>query len=155
MHVLYTLMKRGKKNILSTKPKTTQNLARKLAKNPPSRIFALVGDLGSGKTTFTQAFLRALGVRGKITSPTFLIFKSYNLKSKIYKTAYHIDCYRLNNPEELLSLGLKKILADPKNIILIEWADRIKKTLPKKGVFWVDFAYGNQENERVLTTSLS
>lgn len=138
--------------------KDTEKFARELAAEMPSRIFALVGDLGAGKTTFTQAFLRALGVKSKITSPTFLIIKNYamptgrqelGIKNQEYKKAYHIDCYRLNNEKELLSLGFKKILADPKNIVLIEWADKIKDSLPKKGVFWVDFTRGNQENESI------
>lgn len=133
--------------------KDTEKIAQKLAKNLPDRIFALVGDLGSGKTTFTQAFLRALGVKEKITSPTFLIIKNYELRISNYKRVYHIDCYRLNNEKELLNLGFTKILADPKNIVLIEWADKVKDLLPKKDVFWVDFTHGSQESERVLTIS--
>mgnify|MGYP001612610690 CR=1 FL=1 len=129
----------------------TEKFAQKLAKEMSGRIFALVGDLGTGKTTFTRAFLRALGVKEKITSPTFLIIKNYELRIMNYGRAYHIDCYRLNNEKELLSLGFKKILADPKNIILIEWADKIRNLLSQKDVFWIDFIHSNKKNERVLT----
>ena len=130
----------------------TQELAQKLAKNLPSRIFALTGDLGSGKTTFVQAFLRALGVAGRITSPTFLIIKNYRLQIKDlrFKRTYHIDCYRIKKPEELLNLGFKEILENPENIILIEWAEKVKDLLPKE-TFWLYFEHSQKENERVIS----
>mgnify|MGYP001596023053 CR=1 FL=1 len=84
--------------ILNSKSVTdTEKFAQKLATKISDRVFALVGDLGAGKTTFVQAFLRALGVRGNITSPTFLIIKNYELRIMNYGRAYHVDCYRLNN----------------------------------------------------------
>lgn len=112
-------------------------------------VLALSGDLGSGKTTFIQGFLRGLGVRRKITSPTFVITKSYKLKTKSYKLGYHIDCYRIKKSKELLDLGLKEILNNLENIVLIEWPERIKKILPKD-LIWIKFEYGEKENERVL-----
>ena len=118
--------------------------------NSNRRIFALVGDLGAGKTTFSQFFLRALGVTESVTSPTFVIMKSYKLKTKNYKLAYHIDCYRLKNPEELLSLGFQEILADKKNIILIEWADRIRSAMPND-TMWIDFNHSGAEGERIIS----
>ena len=133
--------------------KYAEELAASIDKN--RRIFALVGDLGAGKTTFSQFFLRALGVTESVTSPTFVIMKSYKLKTKNYKLAYHIDCYRLKNSEELLSLGFAEILADTKNTILIEWADRVRDILPPKTV-WIDFAHagtvahGGAEGERSI-----
>lgn len=139
--------------------KETQNYAEKLAASVSDtrRIFALVGDLGAGKTTFSQFFLRALGVTESVTSPTFVIMKSYKLKTKNYKLAYHIDCYRLKNSEELLSLGFAEILADTKNTILIEWADRVRDILPSTTV-WIDFAHAGtvayaEETERHISIS--
>ena len=73
---------------------------KKAPKNKGALILALSGDLGSGKTTFAQYFLRALGVKGKITSPTFVIFKRYPLPSKSYAAAYHMDCYRISKPKD-------------------------------------------------------
>lgn len=124
-------------------------------------VLALSGDLGSGKTTFIQGFLRGLGVRRKITSPTFVITKSYKLKAKSYKLGYHIDCYRLKNPKELLGLGLKEILNNPENIVLIEWSERIfvsngKRFLPKQGLtlpknlIRIKFEHGKKINKRIL-----
>jgi len=110
-------------------------------------ILALKGNLGSGKTTFTQGFLKGLGIRKKITSPTFVIQKNYRLRTTHYRRAYHIDCYRIKKSQELLILGIKEIFDNPKNIILIEWPEKIKNILPKER-FNLKFEYGEKENER-------
>ena len=135
--------------------KDTQKLAALLAreisktrfKKNQAVVLALKGNLGSGKTTFTQGFLKGLGVKKKITSPTFVIQKNYKLKDKSYKLAYHIDCYRIKKSQELLILGIKEIFDNPKNIVLIEWPEKIKKILPKER-FDLRFEYGKKENER-------
>ena len=129
----------------------TQKFAQKLAKELPGRVFALSGDLGSGKTTFTQFFLRALGVRGRITSPTFIIIKNYKLRITDYgfKKVYHIDCYRIKSPKELLALDFKEILSDPKNLLIIEWADRIRNLLPTE-TRWIYSEHGKKESERLI-----
>lgn len=134
--------------------KETQKFAEEMAGSIGTgrRIFALVGDLGAGKTTFSRFFLRALGIEESVTSPTFVILKKYripesrilNLESFVY--AYHMDCYRLKNTEELAPLGLMEILANKKNIILIEWADRIRGSLPPNAT-WIDFTHA-AETER-------
>src|SRR3989344_4353440 len=105
-----------------------------------ARILALKGDLGTGKTTFTQGFLKGLGVKGRMSSPTFVLIKTYNLRHTTYDRVYHIDAYRLKKPKELLDLGLKEILEDPKSIALIEWAEKLKRYLPKDAV-WVGFKH--------------
>lgn len=116
-------------------------------------IIGLTGDLGSGKTTFIQGFLKELGVKQRITSPTFVIFKRYEIKDKKYKNVYHIDCYRLNKPEEILKLDFKEIIDNPENIVLIEWAEKLKKVLPKK-IDWINFEYGKKSNERKIIAKL-
>ena len=95
-------------------------------------IIALEGDLGSGKTTFIQGLAQGLKVKENILSPTFVIQKDFSLLLKNYKSLYHIDAYRLKNPEELLELGFKDLIRNPENIIVIEWADKVKKILPKE-----------------------
>ncbi|MEE8131555.1 MAG: tRNA (adenosine(37)-N6)-threonylcarbamoyltransferase complex ATPase subunit type 1 TsaE [Candidatus Paceibacterota bacterium] len=105
-------------------------------------ILALTGELGSGKTTFIQGFLRAVGVKKRITSPTFIIIRRYN-------HIYHIDCYRIKKPKEILDLGLKEIINNPQNIVLIEWADNIKKLLPRNTI-WIRFKHGDKEKERII-----
>lgn len=124
--------------------------------NKSALVLALKGDLGSGKTTFTQGFIRGLGIRKKITSPTFVLFKSYKLQAKSYKLKatshkriYHIDCYRLRQAKELMDLGLKEILVNPQNIVLIEWPEKIIKHLPKNAV-QIEFKHGEKENERII-----
>ncbi len=113
-------------------------------------IIALSGNLGAGKTTFARGFLRVAGVRSKITSPTFTLIKNYSInKLSNYKKIYHIDCYRIHKLKELIDFGLKELFENPKNIILIEWPERIQRALPKN-IIKVKFKYGKKENERII-----
>jgi len=118
-------MKVISKSIAETK-KIAANLAKKVLKlkRKKAAVIGLVGELGSGKTVFTQGFAKGLGLQAKIVSPTFILMRRHG-------NFYHFDAYRLNNPKEILSLGFKKIINNPENIVLIEWADKIKKILPK------------------------
>lgn len=118
-------------------------------------VLALRGDLGAGKTTFIQGFAGGLGVKEKILSPTFVILKIFKVAKKIRPTnrsfsyLYHLDCYRIGGPKEILDLGFKKIINNPENIVVIEWAERIKKILPKSAV-WLDFEWLDR-NKRKIT----
>ena len=105
-------------------------LAGELEPGEEATIIALIGDLGAGKTTFAQAFAHALGVREHITSPTFVIEKRYPLSGQKFRTLVHIDAYRLDTPEELMKLGWNGTTSDPENIVLVEWADKIRPILP-------------------------
>jgi tRNA threonylcarbamoyladenosine biosynthesis protein TsaE len=127
-------------------------MADKIKKAPNNKralILALSGDLGSGKTTFAQYFLRSLGVKGKITSPTFVISKRYTLNAKPHSVAYHIDCYRIKNSKDFKVFDLKDIFNVSQNIILIEWPERIKKVLPRDTI-WLNFEHGEKPNERII-----
>ena len=135
--------------------KETQGLGRMLAgKFKNGLIIALSGDLRAGKTTFTQGFLKGLNVKGPYTSPTFLIIKQYHVshsakhKTKNKNEIYHIDAYRIGS-EDIISLGWKEIIANPKNIVIIEWADRIKRIIPKSAL-WIKFEW-TDENKRKIT----
>lgn len=119
------------------------------ARDKYALILALKGDLGAGKTTFAQGFLRGLGVRGRVNSPTFVLMKRFKIKSGGFKNAYHIDCYRVKKSAELSSLGLKEIFENPENIVLVEWPEKLKKYLPKD-VVWVGFGHGREENKREI-----
>ena len=101
-------------------------------------VVALKGDLGSGKTSFIQGLAQGLKIKENILSPTFVIQKDFSLALKNYKNFYHIDAYRLKGPEELLELGFKDLIKNPQNLIVIEWADRIEKILPRS-VLKMDF----------------
>jgi tRNA threonylcarbamoyladenosine biosynthesis protein TsaE len=129
---------------ITNSAKQTQKIAEKLAKKivSPIAIFnkgerrgsslvlALEGELGSGKTTFVQGIARGLGIKENITSPTFVVLKKFQVSSFKFHFFYHIDCYRLEKPEDLLDLGIEKILLDRHNIVVIEWAEKIQKILP-------------------------
>ncbi|MBU4348090.1 tRNA (adenosine(37)-N6)-threonylcarbamoyltransferase complex ATPase subunit type 1 TsaE [Patescibacteria group bacterium] len=115
-------------------------------------VIALSGELGSGKTAFVQGFIKALGVKSHIPSPTFVIYRKYKIKDKDY-FVYHFDLYRIQKSKEIVDLGFKKIInplaGKSRNIVLIEWPEKIKKILPKNTV-WIDFKHGENEKERII-----
>lgn len=121
----------------------------KLKKNSKALVLGLKGELGGGKTTFLQGFARGLGIKQRILSPTFVILKRFKIKDLRFKNFYHIDCYRLNRDKEILALGFKEIISDKKNIVAVEWAERIKKILPKDAI-WIKFDFID-ENKRKIT----
>lgn len=95
-----------------------------------SHIFALSGELGAGKTTFIQGFAKGLGIDQKIISPTFILMRKYNAKEK---SLYHLDLYRLEGDveKEARNLGLFDIWEDTGNVVLIEWAEKLKTKWPE------------------------
>src|SRR5437870_249849 len=97
-----------------------------------AEIIALQGELGSGKTHFAQHFGKILGVSEDMQSPTFVIMKSYAIDWKGFKKLIHIDAYRLEHENELLHLGWDELIDDPKNLILIEWPERVENLIPKE-----------------------
>ena len=98
-------------------------------------ILGLEGDLGGGKTTFLQGLAKELGIKEKILSPTFIIMRRFKIPicqtNDRFKNLYHIDCYRILKPKDILDLDFKEIISQPQNIVAIEWADRVRKILPK------------------------
>ena len=123
-----------------------ENFAKKLK---GGEVLALFGDLGAGKTKFLQGLAKGLGVKNKVNSPTFNILKIYKTKagSKI-KTFCHIDAYRLFSEKDLISLGVEEYFQDKNTVTAIEWAERIKKILPKKTIM-VDIKHLS-EDERII-----
>jgi tRNA threonylcarbamoyladenosine biosynthesis protein TsaE len=108
-----------------------------------SRILCLYGDLGGGKTTFIQGLAKGLGIKRRVTSPTFVFMKQYQ------PSFYHVDLYRVNNVKEAKGLGLGELFNDSRAIVAIEWAERIKEILPKKRIdIYFDYV---SENQRKIT----
>jgi tRNA threonylcarbamoyladenosine biosynthesis protein TsaE len=101
---------------------------KKDLKKKKATVVGLYGDLGAGKTTFTQEVANYLGIKSNITSPTFVIMKKYRLKNK--DNFIHIDAYRIEQDDELKKLGWADIIEDPKNIIFVEWPEKIKDIMP-------------------------
>ncbi len=104
-------------------------LSEKLS-TPGAVVLSLEGDLGAGKTTFIQGFGRGLGIRESILSPTFIIMNRYGLKKGKFKDFYHFDCYRVEEEKEVEALEFEEIISNPRNIVCIEWGERIKNLLP-------------------------
>ena len=131
-----------KKNIKTNSRRETQALgasfgALLLSASLPKRhalVVKLEGELGSGKTTFVQGVAKGLRIKEKILSPTFVIIKVYKLQTKNYKLLYHIDCYRIKDEHDLLALGWDKIVSDPRNLVFIEWLERVRKILPQNTI---------------------
>lgn len=93
-------------------------------------VLALHGDLGAGKTTFTQTLGRHLGVRESIVSPTFTIMKGYETSDDTFSHLIHMDAYRIDELSELAPLRFADILHTPKTLFVIEWAEKIAEALP-------------------------
>ena len=95
------------------------------ARLQPGRHLLLEGDLGAGKSTLARAVLQALGVREDMPSPTFTLVQTYETR---IGPVWHVDLYRLSDPDEVLELGLEEAFEDA--VCLIEWPDRLGDNLP-------------------------
>jgi len=135
---------------LSQTERLAEDLVKKILKldNKRAVVVALVGDLGAGKTTFVQGFAKALGVKEKITSPTFVIQKKFKIQNSKFKILIHIDAYRIDDSQEILDLGWEELLDNSKNIVLIEWAEKIKKILPKNTI-WIKFGHISETERQI------
>lgn len=112
--------------------KETEKFAKKFAKLlKGGEIVLLNGDLGAGKTTFTRQVLKALGVKGEVTSPTFTIMREYSTKKF---NIYHFDMYRIKSPDEVREFGLEDYIysGDNRSLVFIEWSENIKEMLNGK-----------------------
>jgi len=98
-------------------------------------LVTLSGDLGAGKTSFTQAAARALGVTDAVTSPTFVLAKSYALpSSSAFKTLMHIDAYRLSEGKDLGTLRFTDSMREPGTLVMLEWPEMVEDGLPPADV---------------------
>jgi len=156
-----------KKAYTTTNSKQTQKLGEMLAGElRGGEVICLTGELGSGKTTFAQGVLKRLGAKGPHTSPTFVVMKHYRItrnakrisqgrkKKSLQVTSYelrdvyHIDVYRVG-VKDILDLGWREIISHKNNVIIVEWAEKIKQIIPKRAV-WVKFKHKGK-NERELS----
>lgn len=133
-------MRKVIRNELDTK-KFGIELAGKLK---PGDIIALIGDLGTGKTTLTKSIAEGLGITRMITSPTFTIVQEYT-EGRL--PLYHFDVYRINDLEEMYELGYEEYFFG-QGVCVIEWADQITELIPGDSIF-IRIEYGENEDERI------
>ena len=111
-------------------------------------VVTLSGELGAGKTTFTKALAKEMGIKDEIVSPTFILHREY-------PGLDHIDCWRMEEVGEIEKLGLEKMIQE-KHVIVIEWAEKVKKVIKRlrdEGikVIWIKIGYGDKKNERRMS----
>lgn len=143
--------------ILTTKsPDETRDLGKKIAKTlKGGEVLCLYGELGAGKTTFTQGLAEGLGINKRIISPTFILMRQYPislpraLARGDAQMLYHLDCYRLENEKDARALGLKEIMDNKNNIVIIEWPEKIKKILPEKKLD-IEFFQLGDDNRKII-----
>lgn len=117
--------------IETNSPQETKELGKKMAERAKTGdVFTLVGDLGVGKTVFTQGIAEGLGIDEPVNSPTFTIVQEYESGRMPF---YHFDVYRIGDPEEMDEIGFDDYIYGD-GLCLIEWADLIEEILPEKRV---------------------
>ncbi len=125
-----------KKTFITHSLEETQKFAKDWLASLPfesdeATIVGLYGNLGSGKTTFTQSVAKELGIHSSVTSPTFVIEKLYETNHSHFARLIHIDAYRLESGRELQTLNFEDLVDNPNNLIIIEWPENIKEILPE------------------------
>lgn len=134
-------------NFISKSESDTLNFAKQLASKLDKKdIVVLTGELGSGKTKFTEGFLGFFGLEEEISSPTFTIVNEYNSKSGL--NIYHFDVYRLSDTEEFYAIGGEEYFEN--GICIIEWGELILDALPKDYIHITFEKNPDNENERLL-----
>ncbi|NTW13833.1 MAG: tRNA (adenosine(37)-N6)-threonylcarbamoyltransferase complex ATPase subunit type 1 TsaE [Candidatus Moranbacteria bacterium] len=122
-------------DMISHSEDETKRIAAKFAARAQAgSVVALRGGLGAGKTAFSSGVLAALGAPGPFQSPTFVIMHRYDLSessSQGILRVYHIDAYRIHDPDDLARLGFEEWITDPEGIVLLEWPERVESILPE------------------------
>ena len=124
---------------------TASLAARIAAVAQPTDIIALKGELGTGKTAFARAFIRARGNEDEVPSPTFTLVQVYDVRST---AIWHFDLYRIRSPEDVWELGIEDAFAS--GISLIEWPERLGALLPGRRLE-VSLAYGESPDARCVS----
>lgn len=137
----------------------TIEYARKFAKKlRGGEVVGLIGELGSGKTTFVKGLAEGLGIKESITSPTFVILKEYRIpprhlhlegvKEEVSGFMVHADAYRVENIEDIKSVGIEDFLNRDDTVTVVEWAEKIKKILPKNTIY-IKFKHKSEEEREI------
>ncbi len=137
--------KRSRKLTLANQQETREfgmELGRRVS---AGTVIALIGDLGTGKTTLTKAIAQGLGVQEMITSPTFTIVREYH-SGRL--PLFHFDVYRVTDEEEMYELGYEEFFYGD-GVCVIEWADLIEELLPEDAIR-ITLKPGGNEGERIV-----
>ena len=129
----------------------TWELARKFAAElKPGDVVCLEGDLGAGKTTFTQGLAAALGVPGRVTSPTFCIVQEHRNADRVTSQPYlvHMDLYRLHGEGDVIAIGWEDFLAEGA-ILVVEWPERAGSLIPNDAKHVVFTHLDGEESRRI------
>ncbi|MCC8182306.1 MAG: tRNA (adenosine(37)-N6)-threonylcarbamoyltransferase complex ATPase subunit type 1 TsaE [Clostridiales bacterium] len=128
-------------------PEETESLGERLgAQVGPGTVIAFTGDLGAGKTAFTRGLARGLGIRGRVTSPTFTIVDEHT-GGRL--PLFHFDLYRLSSADDLFDIGWEDYLAR-NGVCAVEWSE-VASELWDETTLRVDIRRGTQDNERTIT----
>ncbi|MGK2958240.1 MAG: tRNA (adenosine(37)-N6)-threonylcarbamoyltransferase complex ATPase subunit type 1 TsaE [Acidimicrobiales bacterium] len=132
----------------------TQRLAEALAGLiSQGDVIVLAGDLGAGKTAFTQGLARGLGVAEQVTSPTFTLARSYDCHNRDGMRLHHLDMYRIDHLQEALDMGLADEFVDDEAVTVIEWGDVVTPAIPSS-FLEIRLTYGEDDDERRLLMHL-
>ena len=131
---------------VTNSPEETEELGRRLGETAePGMVIAFTGDLGAGKTAFTRGLARGLGIRDRVTSPTFTIVNEYE-GGRL--PLFHFDMYRLGSADELFHIGWEDYLARG-GVCAVEWSENVAEAIEDDAVR-VDIARGEDDNSRVI-----
>jgi len=127
----------------------TIELGKRLgAKLKGGEVIGLIGDLGSGKTALAKGIALGLGVKTIVNSPTFVLMKVYRVKKNKIKHLVHIDAYRIKSANDIVAIGAGDYLKANDAVVIVEWAEVIKKILPKNTIFIKLVA--QEENRKII-----
>src|SRR3990167_8642951 len=146
--------------MISRSAEQTIEYARRIAKRlKGGEVIGLVGELGSGKTTFVKGLAEGLGIKEPVTSPTFVLLKEYpithrhlhfaSVNGEVSMKLMHVDAYRVGNIEDIKPVGIEDYLGRDDVIMVIEWAEKIKKILPKHTIY-INFKHINESKREII-----
>jgi tRNA threonylcarbamoyladenosine biosynthesis protein TsaE len=139
-------------NIQETKAFAAIFLKKLIPASAGATVIGLRGELGAGKTTFTQICANLLGISETVTSPTFVLLKKYKLNDKVLNGKFsffiHIDAYRLKGGKELDAIGWQDIISDSKNLIMIEWPELVEEVMPAN-TRYIDFKHVDETTREI------
>lgn len=147
------------KEFVTRSEEETKKIAARILETVTRRplVIGLIGDLGAGKTSLVKGLAEMLGVDYEVVSPTFTLVKNYPITNskftRFFGTLFHLDVYRLKEIEEVINIGFEEIVSDPENVVIVEWADKIKEIMPSPTTY-VTFEFVDKDaNLRKIVVS--